>query len=82
MNKEDQIASIKQRIIDEYRKHKTLDWAEIAARKIYSTHLAKEICNLPVISNSLLELDGKTIPIKFKISKHEPKIIIDFSNDC
>lgn len=50
MDKEQVIASIKQRILDEQRKHKTLDWAEIAARKIYSTHLVKEICNLPVVS--------------------------------
>jgi hypothetical protein len=35
-DKEKIIASIKQRILDEHRKHKTLDWAEIAARKIYS----------------------------------------------
>lgn len=32
--KEDTIASIKQRILSEYQKHPTLDWAEIAARKI------------------------------------------------
>ena len=43
MNKEQVIASIKQRILDEQKKHKTLDWAEIAARKIYSTHLVKEL---------------------------------------
>ena len=51
MNNEEQIASIKQRIIDEHRKHKDLDWAEIAARKIYITHLVKEKCNLPVVNN-------------------------------
>jgi len=38
MNKEEIIASIKQRILDEYKKHNTIDWAEIAARKIYATH--------------------------------------------
>lgn len=32
------IASIERRIKDEYRKHKLLDWAKIAAHKIYATH--------------------------------------------
>ena len=32
------IASIERRIKDEYRKHKQLDWAKIAAHKIYATH--------------------------------------------
>lgn len=36
-NKERIIQSIKQRILDEQRKHSSLDWAEIAARKIYAT---------------------------------------------
>lgn len=53
MNKEKQIASIKQRILDEHRKHKSLDWADIAARKIYSAHLVKEKCNLPDVRLSL-----------------------------
>jgi len=52
MNKEQVISSIKQRILDEQMKHKTLDWPEIAARKIYSTHLVKEKCNLPVVKPS------------------------------
>ncbi|MEY2701922.1 MAG: hypothetical protein RLY43_555 [Bacteroidota bacterium] len=45
------IASIKQRILNEYRKHGSLDWAEIAARKIYRTHLVKT-CNKPAVSKS------------------------------
>jgi len=36
--KEQIIAQIKQRILDERRKHSKLDWAEIAARKIYATY--------------------------------------------
>ena len=36
--KEEIISSIKTRIGDEYRKHQTLDWQEIAARKIYGTY--------------------------------------------
>ena len=34
---------------------------------------------LPIqrVSNSLSDLDGKTIPVKFKVSKFKPKIIID-----
>jgi siroheme synthase (precorrin-2 oxidase/ferrochelatase) len=35
------IQSIKQRIIDEHRKHKNLDWEEIAARKIYDSYVKK-----------------------------------------
>jgi hypothetical protein len=58
MSKEEQIASIKQRILDEHRKHKSLDWAEIAARKIYSTHLVKEKCNLPVVSERTLGINS------------------------
>lgn len=42
MNNEDKIASIKQRILDEYKKHKNLDWAEIAARKIHYTYKTRE----------------------------------------
>jgi hypothetical protein len=36
MEKEQIISLIKGRIIDEYLKHPKLDWAEIAARKLYS----------------------------------------------
>ena len=39
-------------------------------------------CNIQRISNSLLDLDGKTIPVTFHVSKFEPKIDIDLSNDC
>lgn len=35
----------------------------------------------PKVSNSLLDLDGKTIPVTFHVSKFEPKIDIDLSND-
>jgi hypothetical protein len=45
------IASIKQRILNEYRKHGSLDWAEIAAKKIYRTHLVKT-CNKSAVSNN------------------------------
>ena len=38
MDKERIIASIKERILSEHKKHQTLDWAEIAARKIYATY--------------------------------------------
>ena len=37
MSKEEIIENIVQRIKDEYKKHKELDWAKIAAHKIYST---------------------------------------------
>lgn len=40
MDKETIISGIKQRILDEQRKHQNLDWAEIAARKIYSTYIS------------------------------------------
>ncbi len=35
-SKDDWVSKIKQRIESEYRKHPDLDWAEIAARKIYA----------------------------------------------
>ncbi len=35
MEKDQAIALIKGRIMDEYRKHPQLDWADIAARKLY-----------------------------------------------
>ena len=38
MSKEEIIQSIKERITSEHRKHKDLDWAEIAAIKIYSMY--------------------------------------------
>ncbi len=37
MDKEKTIQIIKERIISERRKHKNIDWEEIAARKIYSS---------------------------------------------
>lgn len=39
---------------------------------------------LPIqtVRNSLLDLDGKTIPVTFHVSKYKPKIDINFSNDC
>ena len=37
MDKEKTIQIIKERIISEHRKHKTIDWEEITARKIYAT---------------------------------------------
>ena len=40
--KESIIAGIKQRIIDEHRKHKDLEWEEIAARKIYGSYFPKK----------------------------------------
>lgn len=36
MDKQIIISLIKQRIIDEHRKHKSINWEEIAASKIYS----------------------------------------------
>jgi hypothetical protein len=37
LDKELAINLIKGRILSEYRKHQTLDWTEIAARKIYTS---------------------------------------------
>lgn len=42
MSKEEIIQLIKERIEAEYTKHKELDWAGIAARKIYATHLSDQ----------------------------------------
>ena len=38
--KEKIIQQIGQRIKDEHRKHPTLEWWDIAARKIYSSHIS------------------------------------------
>lgn len=38
MNKIEIISQIAERIRNEYKKHPELDWAEIAAVKIYVTH--------------------------------------------
>lgn len=43
MSKEEIIALIYNRIKSEYKKHSELDWAKIAAYKIYSS-LEKENC--------------------------------------
>ena len=43
MQKEQAIALIKGRIIDEQRNKPNLDWQEIAARKIYSSLFEKTI---------------------------------------
>lgn len=39
-------------------------------------------CTIHSVSNSLLSLDGKTMPVTFHVSKFEPKIDIDLGNDC
>lgn len=41
MKKEEIINSISNRITAELHKHPQLDWADIAARKIYAEHLVK-----------------------------------------
>ena len=43
MNKEEIITAITNRILKEQRKHSTLDQAQIAARKIYSSFIHVEI---------------------------------------
>ena len=45
MDKETIIKQIKNRILAEHRKHKTLDWANVAAHKIWSEYL--EILTIP-----------------------------------
>lgn len=63
MNKEEVIKSITQRIKDEYRKHKDLDWEEIAARKIYSTHFEQpetEVIDFRVAGAMVSELAQDT----------------------
>jgi len=42
--KDEIIASIRQRILDEHRKHSELDWARLAATKIYRSHI-KVVCD-------------------------------------
>jgi hypothetical protein len=45
-------------------------------------HDRKAKLDIPLVSNSLLDLDGKTIPVTFHVSKYKPKIDIDLSNVC
>ncbi len=69
LQKDQAIALIKSRIMDEYRKHPQLDWADIAARKLYEqwneyfkSEVSKEViaklneCFLP----QNIECDGAT----------------------
>ena len=42
MSKEVIVNQIRQRILDEHRKHEGQDWALIAAHKIYISHMANE----------------------------------------
>jgi len=69
--KEETIERIKQRILDEQRKHPTLDWAFLAAVKIYGTHfgvkplprkllLRSEIITLLEAYSNFLEQSGHT----------------------
>lgn len=52
MTKEEIIQGIKDRIESEFRKHKDLDWAEIAARKIFGGFIKD--CNLQNINGIVL----------------------------
>jgi hypothetical protein len=47
-------------------------WNECEQEKVVKNNAV-----LPHVSNSLLDLDGKTIPVTFHISKYKPKIDID-----
>ena len=47
-------------------------WNECEQEKVVKNNAV-----LPIVSNSLLELDGKTIPVTFHVSKYKPKIDID-----
>ena len=61
--------------------HKDYAKHNLDARKILNNNEIelKQGQTLPIhdVSNSLSELDGKLIPVKFKISKYQPKIVID-----
>jgi hypothetical protein len=47
-------------------------WNECEQEKVVKNNAV-----LQHVSNSLLDLDGKTIPVTFHISKYKPKIDID-----
>ncbi len=49
---------------------------------IFEANRVVKKLNIDSVSNSLLSLDGKTVPVTFRVSKFEPKIDIDLSNDC
>jgi len=46
----------------------------------YSDMRAQKDELLPIVSNSLFELNGKTIPVTFHVSKFEPKGLIKHVN--
>jgi len=82
---------IHNRLVEKYKENPNVDYL-IKAREVIG-YLQQELVSgviasheqaLPIqrVSNSLLSLDGKTIPVTFHVSKFKPKIDIDLSNDC
>ena len=55
------------------------DFKEPTASKGGASH--EQTLPIQRVSNSLLSLDGKTIPVTFHVSKFKPKFDIDLSND-
>ena len=49
MNKDKIISEISDRILEEYNKHKSLDWSRIAANKIYASFKIEAIDNTPIL---------------------------------
>jgi len=69
MEKDQAIALIKGRIMDEYRKHPQLDWANIAARKLY------EQWNEYFLDNKPKDFDiGKYVKVLSCFNGHEFEI--------
>jgi len=60
MKKEEIINSISNRITAELHKHPQLDWADIAARKIYTEHLVKNLSLSDVSNCSCINRDTLT----------------------
>lgn len=66
----------------EWREQKKLKPCPFCGGESIAYGHREENTRLPHVSNSLLDLDGKTIPVTFHVSKYKPKIDIDLSNDC
>lgn len=54
------------------------EYAELAIKQANGVFTGEGQSNIPDVSNSLLDLDGKTIPVTFHVSKYKHKIVIDF----
>lgn len=86
MEKDKYVALIKARIESEFRKHKDIDWAEIAAQKIYADVIASskskrpsmievmEELQLAIKESSAFGLETEVIASAMMIMKDDPSL--------